>query len=84
MSITEEKVGAILARFSLLFPLHEGAKSSWPVLVEIWAGLLRDFSEDEVNAAARQLALKLKRFPVPADFVEQIEAARNAAEATHG
>lgn len=84
MSISNELMGGLLGRFALLFPLHEEAKSNFAILPEIWVNLLSDFSENEVLAAARALALKLKRFPIPADFVEQIKTSRAEEEETHG
>lgn len=83
MAISIEQMKGLLARFTLLFPVHQEARDAFPILPEIWAGLMSNFSEDEVIAAARQLALKLRRFPVPADFVEQIESALSAEESTH-
>ena len=84
MAISKERMGGILAPFVLLFGANDILSTHLDDAAELWASLLRNFNEDELIAAVRPLALKLKRFPVPADFVEQIEAARNAEEATHG
>ena len=79
MAISIERTKGILAQFAVLFPMHQDAREAFKILPEVWANLLSDFSEDEVLTAARALALKLKRFPFPADFVEQIESTKTTA-----
>ena len=79
MAVSIEQMKGILVRFALLFPVHEAARDAFPILPELWVDLMSDFSEDEVLSAARSLALKLKRFPVPADFAEQIESTKTTA-----
>lgn len=87
MAVSKEKMGSILTQFTLLFGMPEAAcagQSVWEDAVGLWTSLMRDFDEGEVMTAARAVALKLKRFPVPADFVEQIEATRNIEALAHG
>ena len=81
MPISKEKMSAILARFTLIFGRPTDIRDSfdWEQLTDAWTSLLSDYSEEEVLAAARPLALKLKRLPLPADFAEQIESTRSVA-----
>lgn len=81
MAISQGQMSAILARFTLIFGRPTNIRDSfdWEQLTDAWTGLLSDYSEENVVAAARPLALKLKRFPLPADFAEQIESTRSVA-----
>ncbi len=79
MAISIERTKGILAQFAVLFPMHQEARDAFEILPQVWASLMSDFNEEDVIAAARSLALKLKRFPVPADFAEQIESMKTTA-----
>ena len=80
MAISKEKMRAILAQFVLVIGRPNDCDSFyWDRLTDSWTSLMSDYSEEEVLAAARPLALKLRRFPVPADFAEQIESTRSVA-----
>ena len=71
MSIPKERIQSILGQFSLLFPPPvEGADSD--AVVGLWVRLFHEYDLIQFNAASWALALKLKRFPFPADFVEEM------------
>lgn len=81
MSVSKERIELILGRFSMLFPLPVEHVSQGD-LVGLWHGLFCDADEAGFNAAARALALTLRRFPFPADFAEKLYPALvNATQA---
>ncbi len=69
MAISKERIGLILSRFSLLFPAPVVGANQGDVL-DVWFNLFADTEEAPFIAAARALALSLRRFPCPADFVD--------------
>lgn len=79
MLITKERIGLILERFSMFFALPS-PEVDRTELVNVWARLFSDCEGEPFDIAARALALKLRRFPVPADFVEEM-AQTNASKA---
>lgn len=80
MKISIELMDSILARFALLFQMHPEARDASGILPDLWCDVLRDFNAHEIATAARKLELILDRFPVPSDFVRQIEAMRQSME----
>lgn len=81
MKITLEFTKKVLGDFAVVFPLptpHVEAER----LVMMWFCVLEEFYIADVNAACKRLMRTLKRFPYPADVVEEIgKAADEAKEA---
>jgi len=73
MLISKERIGLILARFSIVFPAPCPAEQH-EELADIWHKVFGHIEERSFDAAALALMHTLKRFPCPADCVEALEA----------
>ena len=82
MLISKKRIELILARFCVLFPLPvDGVDPD--ALPEVWFNVLGGCDEAAFDAAALALARRLKRFPFPADFVEQMAPLPSASGAAN-
>lgn len=80
MAVSKKLIEGVLARTALLFEHHQYAREYFADTVECWAALMVDLTDEQFSAAARHLALTLRRFPVPADFIEAARPAQQVAE----
>ncbi|WP_407058832.1 hypothetical protein ACJBUE_12675 [Ralstonia syzygii subsp. celebesensis] len=75
--ITPQFIAGQLSRFAVLVPLHDTARlGGGPLLVQVWCEALESEDAETVERACRNLYRKLKRFPVPADVLEEIREMR--------
>ena len=81
MLISKDRIGLILARFSIVFTPPCPADQH-DELAGIWHKVFDDASEHSFNVAALALLKRLKRFPHPADFVEELERMKSGPAST--
>ena len=79
MAVSKKLIEGVLARTALLFEQHQDARENFADTVDCWTGLMVDLTDEQFSAAARHLALTLRRFPVPADFIEAANPAGQGA-----
>lgn len=78
MSVSKEKVAAILQYFATLFPLDLALHADKDVFIAVWHSILKDEDEELLIKACGNLLRTLKRFPFPADVLEEMAAIRAA------
>ena len=73
MSVSPKKMTRVLGAMACLFvpPTPIAAQDDLERLGALWVGLLDDYFDDEsITDAALNLSRTLRKFPVPADFLE--------------
>lgn len=73
MSVSAKKMSDVLCRMACLFrpPLNLLEGGATNEVARLWTSVLGDdFDDESIAAAALLLARTLRRFPVPADFLE--------------
>lgn len=78
---SKAKIAQCLAGIKTIYP-YAFKDTDMEQAVRLWAGLLKDYSDDEVGSAVAEAMKVCKNPPVPADVIDIISRIRRAFEPT--
>ena len=73
---TRQRISAELGRMAIAYRQPMDGKDEFPLLVETWADLCGDISDENFTAACRLHLARSKFFPCPAEIITAAEECR--------